>query len=397
MNLFGNAPRPSVGPPEPPSFFIPLVPPRVSRTLIAINLLVFAVTFLYGLVEYRVWNGPTNLRVLFDLGMKSNWHIMQGQSWRLFTAMFLHIGPIHLISNLIGLFWLGPIIEGHFGHFRFAVIYLLGGLLGSIASYAFSPALSAGASGAVFALLGATIVYFYRFRDNMGRQGQSMLQSALVLLTHQPCARLLGHQRRQLGSHGRPRRRRHHRNRPPAPLPLPPPAPSSASAASPSFANPASSAASPGSCSASSSSSPPSKPPPSPAPLSASPVQAPSSLPPSTIQYVRLRAQTPSGGSGPLRRACAPFAAKAAQGCRRQTPAAARGYALLWRSGLRPSLVRGDTPRNAPLQNPPRSHPPSSLLSGGLTCRIIEEARTVSAMKVWSRKVFSAALRGSKG
>ncbi len=65
----------------------------------------------------------------------------------------------------------------------------------------------------------------------------------------------------------------------------------------------------------------------------------------------RLRAQTPSGGSGPLRRACAPFAAKAAQGCRRQTPAAARGYALFWRSGLRPSLVRGDTPRNAPLQN----------------------------------------------
>ena len=85
---------------------------------------------------------------------------------------------------------------------------------------------------------------------------------------------------------------------------------------------------------------------------------------------VRLRAQTPSGGSGPLRRACAPFAAKAAQGCRRQTPAAARGYALLWRSGLRPSLVRGDTPRNAPLQNPALStvrHHTSRAASA--TCR----------------------------
>lgn len=170
------------GPPAAPTFFIPLVRPRVSRALIGLNLIVFAVTFVYGLAEYGVWNGPTNLRVLFDLGMKSNWHIMQGQSWRLFTAMFLHIGPIHLISNLIGLFWLGPIIEGHFGHLRFAAIYLLGGLLGSIASYAFSPAPSAGASGAVFALLGATIVYFYRYRENMGRQGQSMLQSALVIL-----------------------------------------------------------------------------------------------------------------------------------------------------------------------------------------------------------------------
>ena len=168
--------------PLPPTFYIPLVPPRVSRALIGINLLVFAATFVYGLLEYGVWNGPNNLRVLFDLGMKSNFHILHGQSWRLFTAMFLHIGPIHLISNLIGLFWLGPIIEGHFGHLRFAAIYLLGGLLGSIASYAFSPALSAGASGAVFALLGATVVYFYRFRENMGRQGQSMLQSALAIM-----------------------------------------------------------------------------------------------------------------------------------------------------------------------------------------------------------------------
>jgi len=180
-NLFNPPPRPD-GPPPAPTFYIPLVRPRVSRALIAVNLLVFAATFIYGLLEYGVWNGPTNLRVLCDLGMKSNWHIMQGENWRLFTAMFLHIGPIHLISNLIGLFWLGPIIEGHFGHLRFTAIYLLGGLLGSIASYAFSPAPSAGASGAVFALLGATIIYFYRFRDNMGRQGQSMLQSALAIL-----------------------------------------------------------------------------------------------------------------------------------------------------------------------------------------------------------------------
>ena len=74
----------------------------------------------------------------------------------------------------------------------------------------------------------------------------------------------------------------------------------------------------------------------------------------SLLAYGRLRARTPSGGSGPLRRACAPFAAKAAQGCRRQTPAAARGYALLWRSGLRPSLVQGLRPRNAPVQNQSR-------------------------------------------
>ncbi len=174
--------RPTGSPSLTPTFFIPLVPPRISRVLIGVNLCVFAATFVYGLLVFGVWNGPMDLRVLYRLGMKSNEAILNGETWRLFTAMFLHIGPIHLISNLIGLYWLGPIIEGHYGHLRFAVIYLLGGLLGSIASYAFSPALSAGASGAVFALLGATIIYFYRYRENMGRQGQSMLQSALVIL-----------------------------------------------------------------------------------------------------------------------------------------------------------------------------------------------------------------------
>lgn len=165
-----------------PEFYIPLTRPIVSRIMIGVNLLVFAATFLFGLIVFGVWTGPVDLRILYLFGMKSNLDILQGEWWRLFTAMFIHIGPTHLISNLIGLFWLGPLIEGHLGHLRFALIYILGGLLGSIASYAFTPALSAGASGAVFALLGGTALYFYRFRENLGRQGQAVLQSAMVVL-----------------------------------------------------------------------------------------------------------------------------------------------------------------------------------------------------------------------
>jgi rhomboid protease GluP len=167
---------------QPPSFYIPLARPLVSRTLIGINLVVFAAVVLFELVVYRSAFGPDHLRVLYLFGMKSNFDILNGEVWRLFTAMFLHIGPVHLISNLIGLLMLGPIIEGHFGHWRFAGIYLLGGLLGSIASYAFSPALSAGASGAIFGLLGATLIYFYRFRENFGQRGRDILQSMAVVL-----------------------------------------------------------------------------------------------------------------------------------------------------------------------------------------------------------------------
>ncbi len=167
---------------QPPSFYIPLATPWVSRTLIGVNLAVFAVTLLYELIVYRTMFGQYYIEVLYTFGMKSNMDILNGEVWRLFTAMFLHIGAVHLISNLIGLLMLGPIIEGHFGHWRFAAIYLLGGLLGSIASFAFSPALSAGASGAIFGLLGATLLYFYRFRENFGQRGRDILQSMFVVL-----------------------------------------------------------------------------------------------------------------------------------------------------------------------------------------------------------------------
>lgn len=168
--------------PSRPEFYIPLTTPTVNKVMIGLNLLAFAATFVFGLVVFNTWTGPVDIRVLYLLGMKSNADILNGEVWRLLTAMFLHIGPTHLISNLIGLFMLGPILEGHLGHWRFVAIYLIGGLFGSVASYAFSPALSAGASGAVFALLGATVFYFFRFRQNFGARGRDILQSMLVVL-----------------------------------------------------------------------------------------------------------------------------------------------------------------------------------------------------------------------
>jgi membrane associated rhomboid family serine protease len=62
------------------------------------------------------------------------------------------------------------------------VIYLLGGLFGSLASYAFSPAPSAGASGAIFGLAGATTIYFLRYRENFGARGRAILQNMLLVI-----------------------------------------------------------------------------------------------------------------------------------------------------------------------------------------------------------------------
>lgn len=163
-------------------FYINIAPPLATRTLLVINLLVFVAMIVYGWVAFRTINGTQDMRVLITFGAKVNELVALGEYWRLFTAMFLHIGVLHLLFNLYALNALGPLVEGYFGHIRFLIIYLLGGLFGSLASYAFSPAASAGASGAIFALAGATTVYFLRYRENFGARGRAILQNMLLVI-----------------------------------------------------------------------------------------------------------------------------------------------------------------------------------------------------------------------
>jgi rhomboid protease GluP len=76
--------------------------------------------------------------------------------WRLFTAMFLHIGFLHLLFNMWCLLAAGPMVERLFGNLGFAAVYMISGLGGSLASVTIHPDLvSAGASGAIFGIFGA--------------------------------------------------------------------------------------------------------------------------------------------------------------------------------------------------------------------------------------------------
>ncbi|MEZ4710483.1 MAG: rhomboid family intramembrane serine protease [Caldilineaceae bacterium] len=163
-------------------YFLKIAPPTLTYALLGINLAVFVAMILYGWMQYGVLDGTEDGRVLQFFGMKINGLIANGQEWRLFTAMFLHIGAFHLLFNLYALYALGPMVEGYFGHWRFAAIYILGGLGGSLASYAFSANPSAGASGAIFGLAGATTVYFLKYRENFGQRGRAILQNMVVVI-----------------------------------------------------------------------------------------------------------------------------------------------------------------------------------------------------------------------
>jgi membrane associated rhomboid family serine protease len=100
--------------------------------------------------------GPsTDVGVLVRDGALVRSLVNDGEWWRFISAMFIHVGGIHLL-NLIGLWLIGRLAEDLFGGWRTITIFALAGLAGCTASYLASPAgISAGASGGMFGLLGA--------------------------------------------------------------------------------------------------------------------------------------------------------------------------------------------------------------------------------------------------
>ncbi|MGW1427626.1 rhomboid family intramembrane serine protease [Streptomyces sp. NPDC002431] len=95
--------------------------------------------------------------------------VAEGQWYRLVTSMFLHQEVWHIAFNMLGLWWLGGPLEAALGRARYLTLYLLSGLAGSALTYwlAAPGQSSLGASGAVFGLLGATIVLMRRLNYDM--------------------------------------------------------------------------------------------------------------------------------------------------------------------------------------------------------------------------------------
>ena len=109
--------------------------------------------------------------------------IQNGEVYRLFTSMFLHFGIEHLVNNMLVLFVLGSRLERVIGKIRFLLIYLLGGIAGNVVSLLLELktqefSVSAGASGAVFAVMGAMIYIVIR---NKGWLGDLSMRQILVM------------------------------------------------------------------------------------------------------------------------------------------------------------------------------------------------------------------------
>ena len=135
----------------------------------------FTVTLILANVAYyivlSVKGNPLDEAFMYRMGALYWPAILEGHEyWRLFTAMFMHFGIIHLLSNMLYLILVGYRLERTPGHVRFILLYLISGLAASLISVLFywitkQDAVCAGASGAVYGLLGGMLVLTIRNRD----------------------------------------------------------------------------------------------------------------------------------------------------------------------------------------------------------------------------------------
>lgn len=136
----------------------------VTWTLIAVNVAVFVAVLATSSTEESI--GATSSPLFRDLVLYLPW-VAQGELWRTVTAGFLHFGLMHIAVNMLSLALIGPGLERAFGRERYAAIYGTALLGSSAAAMWFSPdALVAGASGAIYGLLGAALVLYLRERLN---------------------------------------------------------------------------------------------------------------------------------------------------------------------------------------------------------------------------------------
>ncbi|MFD0200048.1 MULTISPECIES: rhomboid family intramembrane serine protease [Saccharothrix] len=162
----------------------------VTPVLIVVNVLLFAITAaLAGSVAENQRSA-----LFLDLVMYPPAVAWDGEWWRLVTSGFLHFGPLHLALNMIALYVLGRDLEPVFGKLRFSAVYGVSLLGGGVAVYLFGgfDTIVAGASGAVYGLMGAMLVAVLRLKLNPG-PALGVIGLNVVLSFTLPGISLLGH------------------------------------------------------------------------------------------------------------------------------------------------------------------------------------------------------------
>lgn len=162
----------------------------VTVVLAVLNVVAFLVT---AVTSPAGFTGNTASRLFNELDLVPLRVAVDGEYWRLIGAAFLHIGPLHLVVNMLALAVVGPALERVFGAWRYLSLYLVAALAGSVAVYLFDApgGAVAGASGAIYGLFAATLIVL----RNLGLDARFMLLAIAVnfAVSFAPGISLLGH------------------------------------------------------------------------------------------------------------------------------------------------------------------------------------------------------------
>jgi membrane associated rhomboid family serine protease len=160
----------------------------VTKALIGLNVLVFLVNLAQGASLGQ--NGGD----LFLRGLLYGPVVADGDWWRLLTAAFLHGGVLHIGMNMLMLWWIGAPVEEALGRGRYLALYIVSALAGSAGALLFSPqAFTVGASGAIFGILGAALVFERQGLHVLGGSALSIIVLNLVLTFAVPNISIGGH------------------------------------------------------------------------------------------------------------------------------------------------------------------------------------------------------------
>ncbi len=150
--------EPAPSPVQAPSFKESVRRAPLTFVLAAINVLV--------LLWAERSGSTTTEATLLQFGAVERIHVWAGEPWRLVTCMFLHVGWIHLVWNTYASVGWCVGVERAIGSRRFVLLYLLSGVGAACASVIFQDRVSAGASGAMFGVVGLTLVLRRRMLEN---------------------------------------------------------------------------------------------------------------------------------------------------------------------------------------------------------------------------------------
>ncbi len=155
----------------------------VTKVLIGINVALFLAELLFGAVGAM---GGGSTRMLVDMGALVPAYVaVKHEYWRLFTAMWLHGGLLHVAFNMYALYIGGSYLEMIAGKGKYLAIYLVAGVAGNVAVYLLAAPVSVtiGASTAIFGIFGALFTYSLHNRESaVGRALQSMGTVILINL-----------------------------------------------------------------------------------------------------------------------------------------------------------------------------------------------------------------------